>query len=81
MPEIKNIGDRIMLILERCGEFKGTENLARELALPNNKTYVIRSARRLASNDEITIRISRGGRGYQTIYKRMRAKRITSRTK
>jgi hypothetical protein len=62
----------IVIILDHNEIIEGTETLATELNLLNNKGYVIRSARILQDAGEITIIPSRGGRGLKTVYKRNR---------
>ncbi|MBI5950191.1 MAG: hypothetical protein HY865_00925 [Chloroflexi bacterium] len=65
--------NQIILVLEeRGGEVQGTEALALALGALNCKSYIIRSARRLQSDGEITICKSCGGRGRKTTYKRNR---------
>lgn len=62
----------IVLILDDNETIEGTETLATELNMINSKSYVVRSARILQTEGEITIIPSRGGRGLKTIYKRNR---------
>lgn len=62
----------ILLILEEKGEVLGTETLANELNMLNNKSWVVKQARLLQSKKLIHIIASRGGRGNKTYYKKNR---------
>lgn len=60
----------ILLVLDERGEVCGTEHLS--LTINAHKRWTIQNARILASQGEITIAPSRGGRGIKTVYKRNR---------
>lgn len=62
----------IVVIIDEQDTVEGTCALAEKLNMLNTKSYLVRSARILADQGEITIIPSRGGRGIKTVYKRNR---------
>ena len=69
----RSITEGILVFIEsHDGEVQGTEQLTIALSTINCKGYVIKHARMLQADGEITILPSAGGRGNKTIYKRNR---------
>lgn len=62
----------IITLEENNDQVEGTENLTLMLNAGNSKSWIIRSARVLQSNGQISIIRSNGGRGRKTVYRRNR---------